>query len=101
MGDLPSIAVAVFKIETSSRMHVLGFPIAGAGTPANMLVSSGKDYMAVVLANPKLRADGCTREEALERLSFIIYSHITSEAGSLEIVNLSFDELIVKEVMNS
>lgn len=60
---------------------------------------SGKSFYAMVVANPKLRANGRDAEDAIENLKHVIRSHIFGKF--VKIVDVSFDDLIVQEVMES
>ena len=77
----PSIAVVITKIEE----HYFG--------PATY-----RPYVAMVLSNPALKANGETEQEALDRLKAYIISHVGQKF--IRLVDLQFDELIVKEVMD-
>ena len=61
-------------------------------------MSNPRPFYAYMASNPKIRADGCTEEEALASLKHQILSH-HPPAKRRRAVDLRLDELIVEEVM--
>lgn len=59
-----------------------------------------KPFLVYVAGNPKLRADGRTEEEAMDKLKHHILS-MAGKAKSVKTREMSFDELTVQEIMNS
>jgi predicted RNase H-like HicB family nuclease len=58
-----------------------------------------RPYVAQLVTNPEIRAQGETRDDALERLKYLIKSKILDE--EFEIVNMDLNEILVEEVMGS
>lgn len=88
MDGIPYIPVVITKYEED---HGIGI--------SPMVF---RPYMAQVISNPKLRADGETREEALERLKFVLKSNFGGHNPSgFEIVNMDLNEILVEEVMKT
>ena len=58
-----------------------------------------RPFFAFVPANPHLRANGATEEQALEALKEVMTSTVRG-AKKAKIVELRFDELVVKEIMD-
>lgn len=88
-----SITIVVIKEDEPDP---LGF--GGLGLTTAMV--TGRPYMAFVAANPQLRANGQTEEDAIERLRALLMSYIP-KAKARRVVDLRFDELLVEEVMGS
>lgn len=72
---VPSVAIAIYKIEHSF----------------------GDLFVAFVVANPTVRASGKSSEDAMTRLKRNIYSHIEGEL--IEVVDVPLNELVVQSVM--
>jgi hypothetical protein len=85
---LPYIPVVVTKHEE--------------GPDAQPMPWNPRPYMAQVIANPQLRADGETRDDALKRLKGLLRSHFFCGPNSdeFEVVNMDLNEILVEEVMN-
>lgn len=82
------------------------FPYVGDRIRSNLSlpVSSGKDWIATVVSNPKLRAIGENEEQALEALRIIILSAVgllrLNNVSDISFKELSFEDLMVKTVMD-
>jgi len=61
---------------------------------------TGRPYMAFVAANPQIRADGQTEQDAIDRLRALLMSYVP-RARVRKVVDLRFDELMVEEIMGS
>lgn len=68
--------------------------------PGVNMMSAPRPFYAYMASNPQIRADGCTEEEALERLKHLILTN-HPPAVKRRVVDLQLSELIVEEVMTS
>ena len=89
--------VTVIVVEQKLEPNI--FP----GCPPSVLP---KPFLAFVAANPQIRADGRTKEDALELLKTHILGYAGVSRGSdrskqnVWLVDLNFDELVIQEVMD-
>jgi hypothetical protein len=84
---LPYIPVVVIKNGYDSTSNSIMLGSAGS-----------RPYLAQVITNPKLRADGETRDDALNRLRNVLRSYFLC-TEEFEIVNMDINEILVEEVM--
>jgi hypothetical protein len=80
----PYIPVVVVKVEDTYMQSTVWNP---------------RPYVAQVITNPEIRAQGETRDDALVRLKHLLQSRFI-RGNSVEIVNMDLNEILVEEVMN-
>lgn len=81
--------VIVYKLPDASQRSMLG--------PHSWL-ASGKQFVAYLLLDPKIRADGTTEEDAINRLSKVVYDRIEGKETAKH-VTIDLNELFVKQIM--
>lgn len=72
------------------------------GTPGYYvnLMATPKPWIAMLASDPKVRADGETKEDAIKRLYDWIVSYIPPGLEDVEITELNFDEMACEELIN-
>lgn len=93
VSDMPEASVTVIVVELDPDPY-------GHGASPMMTTGQDRPFYAYMASNPKIRSDGRTEEEALERLKHLILNH-HPPAKKRRVVDLRLDELIVEEVMSS
>jgi hypothetical protein len=81
-----SVTVIVVELEPDPNPHAV------------QMVTAARPFYAYMASNPRVRADGETEEDALERLKHLILTH-HPPARRRRVVDLQLSELIVEEVM--
>ena len=84
MSDIPQIPIIIIRDD---------------GTMIHSPPSFHKPYLAYVITNPDLRADGRTEEDAICNLKLLLLCQIPSKF--IRMTNIVLDDLVVEEVHDS
>jgi hypothetical protein len=83
---VPYIPVVIVKVEDTYTQSTVWSP---------------RPYVAQVITNPELRAQGETRDDALKRLKGLLKARFICGSDGFEIVNMDLNEILIEEIMDT